>query len=139
MLEALEKEYTEGDASALWRALLYCSWVKRPLPEWVGEALERAEISNQLGQLGSFNAVFGKPRTKGQAERYRTDVLTSFEIGKLASEEGRNEEWLEKVGRKRLSGRAIGKSKVKELLASYRQRLKEFADHQQLLKRFGLR
>jgi hypothetical protein len=139
MLEELEKEYAAGDASALWRALQHCAGVKQRLPDWVCEALKQADLRNKLGQLSSFNKVFGRPWTKGKAERYRTDTLTSFEIGKLASESGRDEEWFERVGRKRLSGRAIGKSKVKTLLADYRQRMKEFADYQQLLKRFGLR
>lgn len=141
MLDEMEKKYAAGDASALWRALLHCACVKRPLPDWVCKALEQADLRNTLGQLRSFNAVFGKPRTKRQAERYRVDTLTMFEIGRLAAEGGRkrNEEWFERVGRKGLLNRAIGKSKVKELLADYRRWFKRFADNQELLKKFGLR
>lgn len=121
MLEALEKAYAEGDASALWRAILHCARFKEPLPEWVCEALERAALRDHLGQLGSYDKVFGKPKTKGQAERAEADHYAALEIGELASEAGRNEGWFEVLGRRRLASRVIGKSKVKELLAYWRQ------------------
>jgi len=64
MLDKLEKAYAQGDKAALWQALIHCARWKEPLPRWVSDALEN--LKNLLGDLGSFNNVFGRPIPKGK-------------------------------------------------------------------------
>ena len=120
MLETLEKEYAAGDTRALWLALIHCARWKEPLPEWVCQAIELANLKNFMGDLGSFNKVFGKPHTRRQAERLKRDHYRALEIAALADQakkegKGLNEEWFVEAGRS-MTGSVIGKSKVKKLL-----------------------
>ena len=120
MLDKLEKAYAQGDKAALWQALIHCARWKEPLPRWVSDALEIANLKNLLGDLGSFNNVFGRPNTKGKAEQLKRDHYYALEIAHLADRaeskgEPRNEEWFTETGRA-IPGAVLGKSKVKQLL-----------------------
>ena len=84
MLDKLEKAYAQGDKAALWQALIHCARWKEPLPRWVSDALEIANLKNLLGDLGSFNNVFGRPNTKGKAEQLKRDHYYALEIAHLA-------------------------------------------------------
>lgn len=117
MLEKLEKLYAEGYRDALWPALLHCARWKEPLPAWVCEALELANLKNINGDLHSFDKVFGNPNTKAQARKHSRDLDKALRVAKLADEakasgEGRNEEWFEKVGH----AVGEGRTRVKYLL-----------------------
>jgi hypothetical protein len=124
MLEKLEKAYAvrrkngeRANAWALWDAVLHRARWKEPLPKWVCEALEIANLKNLQGNLTSFNSVFGKPKTKAQAAKQKRDYQKALVVADLATEaarsgEGRSEEWFEKVGRHV----GEGKTRVKDLL-----------------------
>jgi hypothetical protein len=74
LLEAWEREYEAGNLGALILAIGYCLNNSRAFPDWVRWQLMRAHRRYQLGNIESWEEVFGKPFA-GKTRRHRIKVL----------------------------------------------------------------
>ena len=81
----LERRVKAGDRTAILPAvLLYCSMYHDiPMPKWLKRAFIDAFCSGDSGEAGSWDKVFGRPRTKTQFVRMCS--TTSSTVGSHSS------------------------------------------------------
>jgi hypothetical protein len=97
VLEKLEKAYgvrrkngKRANAWALWEAILHCARWKEPLPEWVCEALEIANLKNLKGDLVSFNSLFGP---QDESTSCKTEARLYKGIGSCRHSDSGGQKW----------------------------------------------
>jgi hypothetical protein len=83
----LEKRFASGKhPEALLQMINICCIVEAPLPEWVRKGFIKAYLAGESGGIGSWNKVFGPPRTKGQWQRLMRNVRSAHDVWKMVSE-----------------------------------------------------
>ena len=102
---------------------LYTSFLRdEPIPEWLSAAFIEQYKKGQLGEVRSWDDVFGGPTRYGTGENVRRQIEQGQrvvdEVERLKAEKkSLNEEEFEAIGRRLAVG---GKSKVKALLRDTR-------------------
>jgi hypothetical protein len=89
----LEGQFASGKhPEALLEMIFICCLADIPIPPWAREAFKKAYIAGECEGIGSWNKVFGPPRTKGQWQRLMRNLAASRTIWDLVSEaKNRNE------------------------------------------------
>src|SRR5262245_6642926 len=65
----LERRIKGGDRTAILPAILGYACVQTPMPKWLCKAFIDAFCYGDSGEAGSWDKVFGRPRTKAQFAR----------------------------------------------------------------------
>jgi hypothetical protein len=63
--EYFEDSHNAGEPRALMEALLKCSLLKQPMPDWVAEAYQEAYKKVTTYEVRSWDDAFGQPHAKG--------------------------------------------------------------------------
>jgi hypothetical protein len=115
----LERRVKAGDRTAILPAvLLYCSMYHDiPMPKWLKRAFIDAFCSGDSGEAGSWDKVFGRPRTKTQFVRMWRQMDAAENVWTLVAKAKAdgipvNDDLFAKVGKELGIG---GKTLVKEL------------------------
>jgi hypothetical protein len=114
ILKNFERRYRGGELTALLYALDLCLRYRIDVPDWVQKEIHTAVARSFMGDLKSWNQVFGRPRTRGQYERLTRDVKMRSKINQAISlHDGPMDNlFYEELGERLGIG---GKSKVKAL------------------------
>jgi hypothetical protein len=107
--EENRKSYEEGDKTALFRALAQCALFRRTMPEWASAEFVSIYRAALIGEIRSWDDVFGRPFQQEKPRVQRRSVRTQawkWEVWKLVHKlhEGKGKppianESFERVGR----------------------------------------
>lgn len=65
-IEGCKEEYEKGNKFALMQVIYLCSCEKIPLPDWTAQGFTSAFNKVRIGEVKSWDDVFGNPHPKGK-------------------------------------------------------------------------
>jgi hypothetical protein len=118
----LRLEFEAGDDRVLLKAINWCCLHNIPLPEWAAAAFVERYRRGHLGEIRSWDEVFGHPTRYGTMGRIKREVEQGhavLEEVERVKNEGRplDDEEFNAIGKRLGVG---GKTKVKDLLRDAR-------------------
>jgi hypothetical protein len=82
----LEKNFKDGKDPGALEAVAWFLFSDRPVPDWAIVAFRHAYSRGSLGEIKSWDEVFGKPQTKPQNDKLIHHLKAQYEIWHMVAE-----------------------------------------------------
>lgn len=123
-LPELELSYSSGkDPGAILHAIYLCLLRDVPLPLWAVRGFLNTYPKGLHGRFRTWDQAFGRPRTKGQHDRFLRDFAAPPQVAEMVEEARRNrkpidDRLFDKIGRQLGVG---GRTQVKKFYRAWRR------------------